>query len=269
MTTYTILSRLSVSGAKYLWPEWDRFRSAPHEAGEADLTIHIQAHRPVKYGLELMGEQPGPLALRCGDALVAANAAWSRASVTLLEGREGLVGALSGLLLTHLSTRHGLLIHASLVETPRGGLLFVGPSGIGKTTQAELWQRHRGACIINGDMVLLQETAQGFIGAGSPWHGSSPYCENRQVALAAMIVLEQAKENCILPLRGAAAVEHVMRSLFLPVWYEQGVSAACDTLGRLLAQVPVYHLACRPEEAAVALLEKTIRENAASGDNAV
>ena len=45
-------------------------------------------------------------------------------------------------------------IHSSLIRSHGEGLMFIGPSGIGKTTQAELWHAYRNADIINGDMVL-------------------------------------------------------------------------------------------------------------------
>src|SRR5699024_12852419 len=93
-------------------------------------------------------------------------------------------------------------MHSSLVKTGNGGLMFVGPSGIGKTTQAELWNKYRDALIINGDIVFVQETEENFLGWGTPWHGSSPYCENTSVPVHAMIVLKQASENSIRELTG-------------------------------------------------------------------
>ena len=66
--------------------------------------------------------------------------------------------------------------------------MFLGPSGIGKTTQAELWHTYRDAVIINGDIVFVQETEGNFLGWGTPWHGSSPYCENASVPVDALII---------------------------------------------------------------------------------
>ena len=48
-----------------------------------------------------------------------------------------------------------LCIHAACVRTPLGGILFSGRSGIGKSTQADLWCRYRDAKLINGDTPIL------------------------------------------------------------------------------------------------------------------
>ena len=40
--------------------------------------------------------------------------------------------------------RGRLILHASLVDSPFGGILFSGASGVGKSTQGELWKRYEG-----------------------------------------------------------------------------------------------------------------------------
>ena len=50
------------------------------------------------------------------------------------------------------------------------GILFSGPSGIGKSTQAALWQRYAGAEIVNGDRALVRPdtgTVSGVFYAGT------------------------------------------------------------------------------------------------------
>ncbi len=136
--------------------------------------------------------------------------------------------------------------------------MFLGPSGIGKTTQAELWNQYRDALIINGDVVFVQETPEAFLGWGTPWHGSSPYCENTNVPVCAMIVLKQAPENSIRELMGFEKVTAVSNSVFYPRWLENGMELCLETLDHLLTKLPVYELSCRPDEDAVKLTEATI-----------
>ena len=136
--------------------------------------------------------------------------------------------------------------------------MFLGPSGIGKTTQAELGNKYRDALIINGDIVFVQETEECFLGWGTPWHGSSPYCENTSVPVHAMIVLKQAPENSIRELTGFEKVSAVSGSVFYPQWLENGMELCLETLDHLLSALPVYELSCRPDEDAVALTEKTV-----------
>ena len=136
--------------------------------------------------------------------------------------------------------------------------MFLGPSGIGKTTQAELWNRYRDALIINGDVVFVQETEETFLGWGTPWHGSSPYCENTNVPVEALIVLKQAPENSIRELTGFEKVTAVSESVFYPRWLEGGMELCLETLDHLLSALSVYELSCRPDEGAVELVERTV-----------
>ena len=163
---------------------------------------------------------------------------------------------------THAVQRHMIQMHSSLIATTDNrGLMFLGPSGIGKTTQAELWHKYRDALIINGDIVFVQETEDAFLGWGTPWHGSSPYCENTNVPVEALIVLKQAPENSIRELTGFEKVSEVSNSVFYPRWLENGMELCLETLDHLLSKLPVYELRCRPDEDAVRLTEETIFKN--------
>lgn len=159
---------------------------------------------------------------------------------------------------THAVQRHMIQFHSSLIDYQGHGLMFLGPSGIGKTTQAELWNQYRDALIINGDIVFVQETEEAFLGWGTPWHGSSPYCENTNVPVEALIILKQAPENSIRKLEGFEKVTAVSNSVFYPRWLENGMELCLETLDHLLSRLPVYELSCRPDEEAVALTEQTI-----------
>lgn len=164
---------------------------------------------------------------------------------------------------THAVQLHMIQFHSSLIDYQGHGLMFLGPSGIGKTTQAELWNQYRDALIINGDIVFVQETEKAFLGWGTPWHGSSPYCENTNVPVEALIILKQAPENSIRKLESFEKVTAVSNSVFYPRWLENGMELCLETLDHLLSKLPVYELSCRPDEEAVDLTEKTIfgREN--------
>ena len=50
-----------------------------------------------------------------------------------------------------------MILHASLIETAYGGILFSGVSGAGKTTQAELWMKWEQARQINGDRPMYTD----------------------------------------------------------------------------------------------------------------
>lgn len=183
---------------------------------------------------------------------------WKRARILPLNNFENGDGFVLQLFYTQAVQNHMLQFHSSIININNRGLMFLGPSGIGKTTQAELWQQYRDALIINGDVVFVQETGNAFLGWGTPWHGSSPYCENTSVPVHAMIVLKQATENSIRELSGFEKVTAVSNSVFYPQWLENGMELCLETLDHLLSSVPVYELSCRPDEDAVRITEEAV-----------
>lgn len=86
-------------------------------------------------------------------------------------------------LCSRFSAFETILLHGSFVEYNGNGIVFTGYSGIGKTTQAQLWKKHLGADIINGDKVFIRDFDDGVYAYGLPWKGSSPYCLNKKAPL--------------------------------------------------------------------------------------
>lgn len=151
-----------------------------------------------------------------------------------------------------------LLLHASCVDLGGKGVVFTGFSGVGKTTQAELWQKYLGAEIINGDKAFIREIDGELYGCGLPWKGSSEYCLNKKTALNAVVILRQAKENRIIRLGAEQMMEYLTPHLFMPHWDEKCLDNALGTLSKILEKVPVMLLECRPDEDAVKLTYNTV-----------
>lgn len=149
-------------------------------------------------------------------------------------------------------------IHSSVIQYKDNGILFVGPSGVGKTTQAELWMQYRDAEIINGDMAFVQQKGDNFYVWGTPWHGSSVYCKNTSAMVRAIIVLCQDSQNMIHLLSGKKKIESILNNVIYPQWLENGMELCLETLDHLLSALPVYELSCRPDEEAVRLTEEAV-----------
>ena len=199
--------------------------------------------------------------IRLQDDIVIVNEKWTFCRICLLRCIENANTLILLIFYQHAVQHHMIQFHSSLIDYKGKGILFLGPSGIGKTTQAELWNKYRDALIINGDIVFIQETKENFLGWGTPWHGSSPYCENTSVPVHAMIVLKQESENSIRELTGFEKVTAVSNNVFYPQWLENGMELCLETLDHLLSAIPVYELSCRPDEEAVRLTEETLFGN--------
>lgn len=159
---------------------------------------------------------------------------------------------------SHVSQRETLLLHASAVKFNGKAVIFSAPSGTGKTTQAELWQLYEKAQILNGDKVFLKQEADGLRAWGSPWKGSSPYVMNESAPAAGVLILRQAEENRIRTLDTMEAMELFFPHVFFPCWDEECEAAAVKFLDRVMSELPVYLLECRPDQEAVELVKKEL-----------
>ena len=163
--------------------------------------------------------------------------------------------------LTHALLPFGvLLLHCAYVLTDRGAILFTAPSGTGKTTQAELWEKHRGARIVNGDRAALRCKENVAMVYGLPFSGSSACCENVTAPILAVVGLSQGKENCIRRLQGSSAVREILQGVYCLPEHRGELPQMFDCAIEMAKRVPVYHLACLPELSAVECLEAELKK---------
>ena len=176
-------------------------------------------------------------------------------------------GITSKLLLTALDLPHilteqrGFLLHASFIEHNGAAILFTAPSETGKSTQAELWCRHAGAELVNGDRAAVRILDGGVYACGTPYSGSSPVRRNVKLPLKGIVYLSQAPENTIRRLRGVRAFRAVWEGCTVNVWDRADVELASNTVTEVISRIPICHLACTPDERAVALLKQTLEVN--------
>lgn len=154
--------------------------------------------------------------------------------------------------------RDGLPLHASLVEKDCFGVVFLGPSGMGKSTQARLWERRLGADLLIGDRPGLRKINGEWIAFGMPWDGKDAIHRQVSVPVRALVWLSQAKENRITPMNPMQAMTVMLRQAMMPVWDDKAMDGAAALMGTLACDVPMYHLRCLPDEAAARLTYETI-----------
>lgn len=160
--------------------------------------------------------------------------------------------------------RQQTMLHAACILRKGKALLFSGPCGIGKTTQAELWQKHRGARIVNGDKIGLSYRNGGLTAFGIPFAGSSRYCEDETAQVSAIVVLAQAPTDMIRRLSEKEAVLALASQMPCQKWLTDDVAAVLDYAALAAKRVPVYLLSCTKEASAVDLLDQTLNEEEAN-----
>ena len=157
-----------------------------------------------------------------------------------------------------LLDRKGLLLHASFVEYDGKAILFTGPSGVGKSTQADLWHSTLGAEIINGDRAVLRCIDGRWFAFGSSYAGSSGIYKNKSAPISSIVVLRQAKENRVTTLNHGQALSYVYPEIAVHHWDKDFVERATDLCLDLISNIPILYFECLPNEDAVYTLRKSL-----------
>lgn len=197
------------------------------------------------------------------QSVLRANSAWD--DLTLIEQRTGRqwqslldIGAGELILRTVILFTDGVVFHSSGIDDNGHGIVFVGHSGTGKSTQLGLWSQEPGVIAMNGDRMAIRVEACGPMCYGTPWGGTDNITRNHSAPLSALILLEQAPQNDIKRLSPSAAAPLLLACAFLPYWDGVLMQRAMANLNKLLECVPVYLLRCRPEPAVVSLVRSVL-----------
>lgn len=154
-----------------------------------------------------------------------------------------------------LSDAGMLILHSSYIVTPAGeAILFSGPSGIGKSTQAELWEKYAGAQVINGDRTLIDpagKTAHGIF-----YSGTSGICKNVSAPLRAIVLLAQSEDNRLHPAEPRAAFARLLSQCAYYEWDSVSAIRMTEHAAQLVSNVPVVCFDCRAERSAVTALQE-------------
>ena len=172
-----------------------------------------------------------------------------------------LYRTLCGMLIPH----NTFLLHAAVVEVDGRGYAFLGESGAGKSTHLSLWLKYFPAQVVNGDKPLIRKktmpdgTVQ-FWAYGTPWSGKECLQRNTSVPLAALVFLEQAKQNEIIKLDPADCVKRIFHQLLLPKSAADAVRLL-ELIDTFVSTTPAYRLACDISYKAAELCYSTVVQN--------
>lgn len=155
---------------------------------------------------------------------------------------------------------HTLFLHASQILYDEKGILFTGASGMGKSTQARLWEKYRRAEIVCNDRTLVRKKNEVWYTHGYPLDGSEPICSNTINKMGCIVVLEQGIRNEVQRLRPGRAISRLLGQTVMDCWNGVARTETIQLIIELLADIPVYLLSCTPDEQAVCLLERKLME---------
>ena len=146
-----------------------------------------------------------------------------------------------------LARGKGSLLHACCIDDNGSGYLFLGQSGAGKSTMANLWNNEKGITVLSDDRVLLSMTEEGLTAYGTPWHGTEKYAVNARVPVEKIFFISHADENSVLTVNGITAVSELVRNAFLPFWDRDRMEYSTEFLIQVSQNARLFRLGVYPD----------------------
>jgi len=156
-----------------------------------------------------------------------------------------------------LAEHQGAIFHSAGLGINDKGLLFAGHSGAGKSTLTSLL-RSAGK-ILCDDRNIVRWHPDGWQLYGTWSHGDIPVGSPETAPLRAILLLEQAGENRLIPVENRAEVIRrlpflIVKPLVTADWWEKTL----DLVQRIAAEIPVYRLRFEKSERVIDALKPLI-----------
>ena len=261
----------AISGRVELFEQMDNLEPFACEGGEPLFSLMEDCGEVPEYTEVYRREEPYITTIVCGhtasgnDVFKFGNSLFLICSKDYREGRvimpkykfkNAFNEALKMMYALATAGKGTMIIHAAVVSCEGKGYLFLGPSGTGKSTHAQLWLKHiEGTELVNDDNPVVRD---GVV-YGSPWSGKTPCYRNVSFPIGGIVMLSQAPYNKIRRLKGIEAYVAVVESIGSKVWDNRIAESQHQTENTLVSTIPMWHLECLPDEEAARLCHDNIK----------
>jgi len=159
-----------------------------------------------------------------------------------------------------LAQSGGIEVHAcGLTDADGIGHLFIGQSGAGKTTTAQLWKAASNAQILSDDRIILREVDGVIWMYGTPWHGEAALASSVRVPLSQIYFLRHGLQNELESVKAAAAVSRLFACAFPFFYSRDALGFALRFLERVVELVVCAELRFVPDPSAVKFVRDSLR----------
>ena len=166
-----------------------------------------------------------------------------------------------------LNTFNAYILHSSFIKYQDKAILFTAPSGTGKSTQADLWEKYENAEIINGDRSGIRKLDGKWTAYGLPIAGSSGIYKNKKAEISHIIVLKQGKENKLTKLSPREAFIKLYSETLVHTWDKEFQENIINMITDVVQNVRIYQYECLPDKSAVEFLKKQVIKDNEIGNN--
>ena len=166
-----------------------------------------------------------------------------------------------------LNSFNAFILHSSFIKWQDKAIIFSAPSGTGKSTQADLWDKYENAEIINGDRSGIRKMDGKWTAYGLPIAGSSGIYKNKKAEISHIIVLRQGKENKLIKLSPREAFVKLYSETLVHTWDKEFQENIINMITDLVQNVRIYQYECLPDKSAVEFLKKQVIIDNEIGNN--
>lgn len=149
-------------------------------------------------------------------------------------------------------------LHSASILYHDKAWLFSAPSGTGKSTHTDIWNRLFQTPVLNGDLNLIGIENQTPVVYGTPWCGTSGIYTPKAYPLGGITLLKRGLHDQVLPMARDEQMFSVMQRLISPSWTSQMLCWNLEFTEQLLSHIPVFRLQCTKQDSAAYTMKQTI-----------
>lgn len=148
-----------------------------------------------------------------------------------------------------------ILVHSSVLMANGQAVMFLAPSGTGKSTHSRLWRKVYGdrVTMINDDKPLVSVHADDegthLTVYGTPWCGKHGIETNTSAPVKAIFILKRSETNYTRKLSSKEVFPHIYRQIYHPN-NEMLMKKILPLMLTFAENVEIYELGCNMEEEA-------------------
>ncbi len=155
------------------------------------------------------------------------------------------------LMVNYLARERGVIIHGCGIKQNDRGFIFVGESGAGKTTMANIWSREPDVEILSDDRTIVRKKNDHFWIYGTPWHGEGKFGSPGSARLEQIFFIQHGQTNSISNSTKAHSVTQFLKCSFPPFWDAEGLEYSMDVFNDLADAVPCRTLSVKADSSII------------------